>query len=137
MNRFGTSIRLTLAAVIVAAFLMLAPSQASAQFYYPGVPGCYTPTTVYYPQTTLRYSPATSSYYSVPITTYYAPSTVVTPAYSYSFYAPPAVSYYAPSAVYTSPAVTNTTYYRGGILFPRRTRVYSSTTYYTPGFFRY
>lgn len=59
----------------------------------------------------------------VPVTSYYTPS--------YSFYEPGRVGEYVPPSPYSS----TTTTLQKGVLFPR---TYSNTTtYYTPGFYRY
>jgi hypothetical protein len=59
----------------------------------------------------------------VPVTTFHTPS--------YSFYQPGRVGVYVPPAPYSS----TTTTLQKGILFPRVHT--NTTTYYTPGYFRY
>ena len=136
-----TLVRTALAVAFAATALTLSPMNASAdnpfhKYKYRSVTNYYPPAPVvkshghyhghhYSGPTVLRYSPTAPHYYRVPapVAVYQTPS--------YSFYQPARVGVYVPPQPYAS----TTTTYKKGLLFHR---TYSNTTtYYTPGFYRY
>jgi hypothetical protein len=140
MPRFLTAACLAL--VTFAALAVAYPATAQCQYYvsYYAPPA---PVVSYYTPV------VTTSYYAAPVYSYsfYAPGVSYYPAPAVSYYAAPAVSFYAaPAYTYRAPAVSyytsyygmpaaTTSYYvRPGLFRPR---VYGTTTYYTPLYYRY
>ena len=105
-----------------------APPAPVVSYYTPVVaPSYYAPPAYsysFYTPTVSYYAPPAVSYYAAPAVSYYAP-----PVYAYRA---PAVSYY--TSYYGLPAASTSYYVRPGLFRPR---VYGTTTYYSPLYYRY